>query len=419
MKTLYVLVNRNYLFSFFFLLLSFSTSCLYANEVRTINLSLIKSLYPDHIHGDRDFGGNGPSVNTTIRLQISSDKKKLQAVISFKARETRSNWTEAKKTWTRTVASAPAGYEFTRILTSTYSCANYVDRNHNMDFPRVSCGNLVKKIAIKGDTGGDDVGNKTTDDTRIHYIQFNPARVQVRRITGNKLEIDQSVWLGKLQRTFRQTNIRLNNYTSQRFKNSKAEEFAYVVKNDSYIETMFNGSLRKFRFDVPVERRDPLSIYIQDMNTQRVTAARSGNRIKLSLFFESSEREAWANCVANAGCAFYNNRDVQINSAKVDIYLKPLVENGRFSYSCEEVELSSTTRIQGCNNDLFAFACDVFMPDGKSKVKKSVESALMSRLNSNLIKAQINVVLRQQLNANGRIASTYIDKRTGKLIIIK
>ena len=170
---------------------------------------------------------------------------------------------------------------------------------------------------------------------------------------------------------------------------------------------------------MPVERREPLSFYVVDMKTERVTAGRSGNQIKLSLIFESRDREAWANCVANAGCAFINNRDIQMNSAKVDVYLRPIVERGRFSYTCEKVELSSTTQIQGCNDDLFAFACDVFMPDGKSRIKKSVESALMSRLNNNTIKAQINAVLQQQLGATGSISSTFIDNRTGKLVIIK
>lgn len=390
-----------------------------AQETRTFNLTLLKSLYPDHVRGDRDFGGNGPSVNTTVRLRISSDKRRLEAVIYFKAKETRSNWTEGKKNWTKTVASAPAGYEFTRILSSTYSCANYVDRDHNMDFPNVGCGNLVHKIAIKGDTGGDDVGNTTSDDTRIHYIQFNPARAQIQRIAGRKQEIDQSVWLRKLQTTFRETSIRLNNYTPRRFKNSKEEEYAYYQANDSYIRTIHNGRPFIYRFTIPVERRDPLSIYITDMKTQRVSAVRSGNQIKLSLFFESNGREVWSNCVANGGCGAYGNRDIQMNSAKVDVYLRPIVERGRFSYRCEKVELNSTTRIDGCNNDLFAFMCDIFMPNGKSRIKTSVESSLKSKLNNTAIKATLNTVLQQQLGATGRITDTYIDSRTGKLVIIK
>lgn len=100
MKTFNTLISPTNYFSFLLLLLllGFNASNLHAQETRTFNLTLLKSLYPDHVRGDKDFGGNGPSVNTTVRLRISSDKRRLEAVIYFKAKETRSNWTEGKKT---------------------------------------------------------------------------------------------------------------------------------------------------------------------------------------------------------------------------------------------------------------------------------------------------------------------------------
>jgi len=389
---------------------------MHATEIKNINLSAQVRLFPDHVGGDRDFGGNGPNVNTNVRLKISRDKRKLEAVIYFQAKETKSDWTEGKKTWTRSVANAPAGYEFVRILSSTYSSARYTDRNYQMDYPSVQGGNLVRRFVVKGDTGGSDVGNTTSDDTHL-TVYFNTARVEIKKIGGGKRTIPQSTWIRQLQRAFDKTDIRLNNYTPRRFQYNRTEEFAYHKPNDSYIKTIYNGREYKYNINVPVERRNPVSIYIKDMNTYRVSASRYSNQLKMSLYFESNGKEMWSNCVANGGCFAIGNREVDMNTAKVDLYLKPKVVRGKLTYDCTRVVLNSTAKIDGCHDDFFAFLCDLFMPNRQSMIKTKVQTALMGQLNNNVHKSIISEVLRQNLGLSGTIKDAYIDTRTGNLVI--
>lgn len=97
---------------------------------RTVTLSNIETpLVPMRkTQGDREFGGNGPDITCRTDLRISADRRSIEAVIYFKARETKSDWSTTEETFVRTVYRAPSGKTIDRILDGTRSQVNFRSR---------------------------------------------------------------------------------------------------------------------------------------------------------------------------------------------------------------------------------------------------------------------------------------------------
>lgn len=170
------------------LMFSLFVSGLYANiYTDSFQPAPIKRLVPKHVHGDREFGGNGPDVKASVKIYIlSTDKTKINARIYLNAKETRANWTEATGSWARTIMKAPSGYEFVEILSDKRSEAAYRDHNHDIDRPQVMGGNLVRTFEIMGDTPGNDVGNNTSDDVFMN-IYFNKVKYTLRKVAHSNI----------------------------------------------------------------------------------------------------------------------------------------------------------------------------------------------------------------------------------------
>ena len=156
-------------------LLALATTAL--AQPRTFAGPTFRNLCPRHVGGDREFGGHGPDVQASARLQITADGRGVDAVMSLHATETQRDYTEARGTFRRRVLTAPNGFTVRRILSSTTSSATYRDSNHDIDRPRV-VGGLVRQFEIMGDTGGNDVGNCTNDDVFMN-VHFNQVRVLI------------------------------------------------------------------------------------------------------------------------------------------------------------------------------------------------------------------------------------------------
>ncbi|MEZ4884075.1 MAG: PLAT/LH2 domain-containing protein [Chitinophagales bacterium] len=154
----------------------------YIERIETFTPYAIPHLCPKHVGGDREFGGNGPNVNAFARLQLSNDKKRVEAVLYLHAKETKSDWTEARQTWTETIWTAPSGFVITDILSSAESKVSYTDTDHDIDHPDIKGGNLVRIFEIMGDTNGNDVGNCTSDDVYMD-VYFNKVSVKIKSIS--------------------------------------------------------------------------------------------------------------------------------------------------------------------------------------------------------------------------------------------
>ena len=245
--------------------------------------------------------------------------------------------------------------------------------------------------------------------------------------------ISRSTWLPRIQTVFNQTSVRLNNYTPNRHQFDPSLERAYFRPGDSFFRTVMGGTPFTLPISIPVIRRDPSSIYVEDMNTSAITAGFTGARdgydsgkLKINLAFESNGREFWTNCVDNAGCEPFpgigiRNRDIQMNNAVFEINLEPIAEAGGISYRNNvDATLSANVSVSGCSDDLFAFLCDWFAPNAGSSIQSNVETTVEEFFNRGTLRPAISAVLSNQLGINpGRPLQSVRIYQNGDLELIQ
>lgn len=94
-------------------------------KLRDIDEQLVPSKL---VRGDREFGGNGPRIRSSVTLSVTADKKKILATVDFHAVETKSDWSETRGQWTRTVYVAPGGKKIESIVDGSTSTVQYVSK---------------------------------------------------------------------------------------------------------------------------------------------------------------------------------------------------------------------------------------------------------------------------------------------------
>lgn len=108
---------------------------------------------PPHVAGDADFSGNGPSVYVKVKFSIRDNM--LVYSIYYKAKETKSDWTEASG-WSspRTAYTAPAGMRIDSLPKSEYELLITTMSGH--DFKEFVT--PLGRVTVWGDTKGKDAG---------------------------------------------------------------------------------------------------------------------------------------------------------------------------------------------------------------------------------------------------------------------
>ncbi len=108
---------------------------------------------PPHVAGDAEFSGNGPSVYVKVKFTIRDNT--LVYSVYFKARETKSDWTEASG-WSspRTVYRAPAGMRIDSLPKSEYELLITTMSGHDSKAFVTPLG----RVTVWGDTRGNDAG---------------------------------------------------------------------------------------------------------------------------------------------------------------------------------------------------------------------------------------------------------------------
>lgn len=133
-------------------------------------------LCPYHVgSGDRDFKGHGPECSMSAGLSV--DGQQIKRSMYLRCTETQADWTKGERTWPALpVYTIPAGCSFDAFLTDNYSSCTYTDTDHDLDLCSPS-GGLVDQFWVNGDTGGNDVGNCTTDDTYMN-VYFDTVGIR-------------------------------------------------------------------------------------------------------------------------------------------------------------------------------------------------------------------------------------------------
>lgn len=138
--------------------------------------------------GDRDFQGHGPYIRVHARLEpvnVGVSHPEVRLIVDFSARETVSDYTSASGRWAWTLYTVSSGWTFDGFypfLDASGTDFSYTDVSRIPDVFTFSEPEFVSSATIIGDTDGNDVGNCTTDDTRIVRIDYRSVRVRLRKL---------------------------------------------------------------------------------------------------------------------------------------------------------------------------------------------------------------------------------------------
>lgn len=267
------------------------------------------------------------------------------------------------------------------------------------------------RLAANGkslDAGADTLGR---NGGIVQIYDFNDRFNQqwvIEPVPGLRV-IPRTTWQPRLQTLFNQTSVRLNNYTPNRNEFDRSSERAYFRPNDSFFRTVMGGREFRLPISIPVMRRDPSSIYVVDLNTNRIGSSFVGaangydsGKLRINLGFESEGREFWTNCINNAGCFAIGDRSVEMNGARFRIDLEPMpASGGGITYRNNvDASLNADIAVSGCRDDLFAFLCDIFAPNAGGQIQRNVETTVESFFNSGTLRPLVSTVISTELGIN-------------------
>jgi hypothetical protein len=98
-------------------------------------------------------------------------------------------------------------------------------------------------------------------------------------------------------------------------------------------------------FSITPSRNDPMTVYIDNMASNRVDFTTSGNRFLLGINFESAGTEIRMNCIRNFVCGFVGNPTLEVDSARAVLSFALAAQGGRVVFT--DVTATMTTSSTG------------------------------------------------------------------------
>lgn len=237
------------------------------------------------------------------------------------------------------------------------------------------------------------------------------VRTETRTLTKEE-------WIGSLGGTFGDLTLRLNNYTPNFGEFREEAELAFFKPNDSFLAI---GSLGiSFPFDIQVQRSDPYSLYVNDINSTRVVPDARGGKAVITIEFEDNDTEVVGNCVDNFFC-FCGDPAVNLDDLKIDILLTLGAAGGRVVIRDVDARMRSTFEESGpCVDNACAFACDLLAPDRESTARSSIEGRVVEFFNMNrgLVEGLLNNHLRS-LGVTETITSAIVGQNGDLSLIVQ
>lgn len=96
-------------------------------------------------------------------------------------------------------------------------------------------------------------------------------------------------------------------------------------------------------FSITPSRRDPMTVYIDNMRSTSLDFTTSGSRFILGINFESTEPEIRMNCIRNFICAFAGNPTLEIDSARAQLSFALGLQEGRVVYTDVVATVTTTS----------------------------------------------------------------------------
>lgn len=146
----------------------------------TVTPSNVIRLCPTWIGGDRDFGGIA-RVMAKVSLYAVNERE-LWSRVEFDVLEPNPDYTHANRVVTSRFYTAPYGWKIDAILSQATVLWEFTDQDHSEDVRNYSSTlSPVLTFRCKGDTGGNDVGNCTSDDSYLS-VYYNPIQFRIKRL---------------------------------------------------------------------------------------------------------------------------------------------------------------------------------------------------------------------------------------------
>ena len=169
------------------------------------------------------------------------------------------------------------------------------------------------------------------------------------------------------------------------------------------------------KFDIPVTRQDPYSIYINDVNSTTLQADAHDGLAFITINFESDGTEIIGDCVNNIICICGAPKlDLDDIVGTIPLAFGPsngsVTPLGTVSVEAQDATFTSGISESGpCVNNACAFACDIFAPNKNSDMQKAIAKALEDYVNQNsaIISSALTQYL-QNLGVSGPIISIQI-----------
>ena len=136
--------------------------------------------------GDREFGGDGPDVNSELQLLISPDGRELRLSVYATFSEYDADYTTGTIEELFTVLTLDEGYVIDEIISPSQELYSFRDEGHNdLHITPPSPNTLVYSYEILGDTGGSDIPDINNPDPQpgdYSYFSctFNDVLIRIR-----------------------------------------------------------------------------------------------------------------------------------------------------------------------------------------------------------------------------------------------
>lgn len=259
-------------------------------------------------------------------------------------------------------------------------------------------------------------------DGKVLPIPEQPLPPQPPQAPQREVRISAPLIAALVEATAQGTQMHLNNHGPRRGN-------SWQVANDSYVRlpSILGGG--EYRFNIPEAVKDldcgwacpdlgDAKFYVNDLNLDRVQVGWQNPTFKLSLFFEGNGREVKGYHTGSLKSLGDNGMpDLQINNARLDVYLRPVARNGRLSYSVVKTDFNADMQATGGCKVLGFDICD-FLFDYKDKLAAQVKNQVLTRLNDPALRDRVADAIQPELQRQ-RIGQVTRVKTSGNDLIIE
>ena len=222
---------------------------------------------------------------------------------------------------------------------------------------------------------------------------------------GRQVPIPAKIIASAVEYAANGSKISLNNYGNRYGK-------SWHKANDSYIQTASVLGSDTQRFDIPELIKDldcgrwcpdmgDGKFYINDWNANNVSVKWQNPYFKISLLFESNGREIKGfhtgsfKTLGDGGMP-----DVNIDNARLDIYVKPVATNGGLSYRVMNTDFKADIQATGTCRVSRVDVCNTVF-DYKNQIVSEVQNKVTALLNNQSMRVSVAEVIQPVFNNIG------------------